>query len=749
LTLPSAALNHFTFSVKHIVLGLWYQFNIQVMKRWLILLFVAVGMWQISHATHVAGADLQYRYIGDSTGIAHHYEIMFRFYRDAGGAGAPQTVNIQINSSCFAASSVNLPRDPLVIQGQTAPTLNDCVDVGPATGTTISQLFVYRNTVILNGVCADWRFSYSLCCRNTAVNVVGQPLYFIQVFLNNTLGENSSPIFISEPVRAFCVNRPFNWQQNAVEIDGDSTRFQLINPRSAVATNVPWQAGFSAVQPFRTAPPQSLQLNRNNGLMSFTIDPAGVGNYSLAIEVEEFRFDSVNQGWVRVGTSVRDMQITVAANCNSAAQAGVYLDGNVPGMRIDPITGLPTVDYDCRDSLITMYFAVDVDCSSISPDGTDFRMTDPNGQPVAIRRLIPNCDNDNATKTIAVDIYEPFRINGTYYLYSKSGTDGNTLFNKCGFDMPEFDTIAINVTGCFDPQLNMENVTIFENQYPIAQWAVDTSTFPVADFDAYEVYRSDGGQYTLIGSVTNVMQWEFEDQTGIPQVSTDNYRYRIRPIIRGRNFGDTRSIVSILLESDNAGLDTNWHNLTWNTYDGWDNVEYRIMIGRPDGQGGFNFTQHNQQGNPTNQTWYNFEGPTDVGQYAIRVDGLNPLNGQWEAFSNWILYGVLVVTPPPPPPPDPLIIPNVFTPNGDGYNDFFIVQGIDSYSGSEVSIYSRWGQVVYQRDNYQNDSPWDGKDMQGNQLADGVYFYVIKLNNQSTLELEEYKGTVTITKGGL
>jgi gliding motility-associated-like protein len=590
-----------------------------------------------------------------------------------------------------------------------------------------------------------------LCCRNTAVNVNGQPVYFIEVLLNNTLGPNSSPLFVSEPVRAFCVNRQFNWQQNSVEVDGDSTIYSLVTPLSAANTPVPINTaqGFSTQQPLRTNPPQSLTLNPATGIISFFLDAAGTGAYSMAIKIEEYRFDTLNNGWVLVGNSIRDMQVTVAANCNSGAQAGVYLNQNAPGMYIDPITGLPTVDYSCQDSLITMFFAVPVDCYSISKDGTDFRLTDPNGDPVPIRALIPNCDNDNATQTIAIDIYNPFRVNGTYFIYSKVGTDGNTLFNKCGFDMPEFDTIAINVTGCFDPQLNMENVTIFENDYPIAQWAVDTSTFPTADFNAYEVFRSDaGGPFVMVGTVTNLMQWEFEDQSGVPQVNTDNYQYRIRPIIRGRNFGDTRSIVSILLKSDFAGMDTNIQNLTWNAYDGWINPEYHVMLGLPDGAGGFNFGLHTQPGSiVSNQNWFNFKGPEEPGQYAIRVDAHNPTNNTWIAQSNWILFGVLPPPIPPVIPPDELIIPNVFTPNGDGVNDRFEIKGIESYASGEVAIFSRWGQKVYETTNYSNSNPWEGTDMSGNRLADGVYFYVIKLNNQATLQLEEYKGTVTLSRG--
>jgi gliding motility-associated-like protein len=725
------------------------------MKRLLFTFLLGLGFMLQGNASHISGMDLAYRYIGDSTGIANHYEFIARFYRDVTGIPAPATINLQATSSCFANFSINLTRDPTRPQGQVAPTLNDCVDVGPQTGTKITTVYYFKQTHILPGTCGDFRFAWTCgACRNPANNAPANQTYFIRVFLNNTIGVNTSPFFVSEPVRAFCVGRRTTWQQNAIEPDGDSMRFSLTRPLvgpNPIPGGQPmnFNGGYTFEQPFLTTPPQSLVVDNVNGLMTFTLDPAGLGQFTLAVQVEEYRFDSVNAAWIMIGTTVRDMQITVATNCNSSAQAGVTLNTTFPGIYTDPVTGLPTVDYDCQDSLVMLYFNVDVDCSTIARDGTDFRMTDPNGQPVAIRRLVPNCNFDNATQSIGIDIHEPFRVNGTYYIYSKVGTDGNTLFNKCGFEMAEFDTIAINVTGCFDPQLNMENVTIFENDYPIAQWAVDTSSFPVASFDAYEVYRSAGGPFALIGTVTDVMTWEFEDQTGVPQVTTDNYRYRIAPIINGRNFGVTRSIISILLESDNAGLDTNWHNLTWNTYDGWGNVEYRIMIGRPDGQGGYNFIQHNQQGNPTTQTWYNFEGPTDPGQYAIRVDGLNPANGQWEAFSNWILYGVLEPPIPPVIPPDPLIIPNVFTPNGDGYNDFFVISGIDTYSGSEVTIFSRWGQKVYEKVNYDNDMPWDGKDMQGNQLADGVYFYVIKLNNQATLELEEYKGTVTITKGGM
>jgi gliding motility-associated-like protein len=698
------------------------------MRKFLLLSFIIIPL--LSVASHIAGTDMQYRYIGDSTGISNHYEILFRFYRDNRGIPAPNMITLNVQSSCYPSRTLNLPFDPLVTQGQIAPTLFDCVE--PQNGVVVSELYVYRNTIILNGTCPDWRFSYTCSsCRNPSTNSPANQTYFIQVELNNTLGNNTSPLFVSEPVRAFCINRLFNWAQNVQEPNGDSLFFNLVQPLTNVGAPIAWLSPYNHLQPFPTLSP--LIVNNSNGVFNFTL--TSTGTFVCAISVDEYRFDSINNGWVKIGTSVRDMQITVAPSCSQFAQRGVFI--NPTFGYVDTATGLTTVDYSCNDSLITLLFGVAIDCMSISKDGSDFRLTDPNGNPVPIKSLIPNCDNDNSTRTIMVDLYRSLRVNGRYYLYSKVGTDGNTLFNKCGFNMSEFDTIAINVSGCFEPQLNMENVTIFENQYPIAQWAVDTSTFPVADFNAYEVFRSDaGGPFTMVGTVTNVMQWEFEDLTGVPTVMLNNYEYRIRPVIKGENFSETRSIVSILLQSDSTNR--NEFNIYWNNYNGWSNPEYQIMLGIWDGTS-YVFNLHNQPGSITSQNSYRFVKPNQIGQHVVRIDAYNNLNNTWIASSNWIFFYVLEQEFTNVE----IIIPNVITPNGDGINDDLKIAGIETYSNVSITIVNRWGQMVYKSYNYSNNKPWDGKSQSGDNLADGVYFYVLKSLDREGIE-REYIGNITI-----
>lgn len=97
-----------------------------------------------------------------------------------------------------------------------------------------------------------------------------------------------------------------------------------------------------------------------------------------------------------------------------------------------------------------------------------------------------------------------------------------------------------------------------------------------------------------------------------------------------------------------------------------------------------------------------------------------------------------------------LKIPNIFTPNGDGSNDYFVVQvegdaSLDIneiYLKTELVIVNRWGRKVFSESPYiskDKESGWDGKG-----VADGVYFYVLTL--QGLYESEVYKGSITILR---
>ena len=80
---------------------------------------------------------------------------------------------------------------------------------------------------------------------------------------------------------------------------------------------------------------------------------------------------------------------------------------------------------------------------------------------------------------------------------------------------------------------------------------------------------------------------------------------------------------------------------------------------------------------------------------------------------------------------NPFILPtinirNVVTANGDGFNDFWMITGIEDFPETEVHVFNIYGQEVYQSADYQND--WDGT-YRGNKLPNGTYHYVVKLQD--------------------
>jgi gliding motility-associated-like protein len=94
--------------------------------------------------------------------------------------------------------------------------------------------------------------------------------------------------------------------------------------------------------------------------------------------------------------------------------------------------------------------------------------------------------------------------------------------------------------------------------------------------------------------------------------------------------------------------------------------------------------------------------------------------------------------------PGNVVVYNNLTPNGDGVNDIFVIDGIDKFPDNKVQIFNRWGAVVYEADGYNNkDKAFDGSANSGLSLAKGVlpsgtYYYVITytVDNQKVRKIQ-------------
>ena len=91
-----------------------------------------------------------------------------------------------------------------------------------------------------------------------------------------------------------------------------------------------------------------------------------------------------------------------------------------------------------------------------------------------------------------------------------------------------------------------------------------------------------------------------------------------------------------------------------------------------------------------------------------------------------------------------MVVYNGISPNGDGPNDYFQLKNIVALEpNNKVSIYTRWGDKVFEIENYDNDQrKFVGLNDKGNELTSGVYFYRIEFTSGK----KELTGYLTIKR---
>ena len=129
------------------------------------------------------------------------------------------------------------------------------------------------------------------------------------------------------------------------------------------------------------------------------------------------------------------------------------------------------------------------------------------------------------------------------------------------------------------------------------------------------------------------------------------------------------------------------------------------------------------------------QNPTNIfnaGEYKVKLTVSDNGNCPSEAYVTIKVVEKLVY-----------IIPNVFTPNGDGRNDLYTITstGIEELTGE---IYDRWGLKLFSW-NQKNDG-WDGRSPSGAAATDGTYFYIIKIKPQNGQDVVIEKGQVTLIR---
>ncbi len=405
------------------------------MKNLFSRLLMVMALFVITHtasASHIAGMDLTYKYISPNV-----YEVTLKFYRDCYGIPMSGSSSVCYGSNSLGITNyVNLPAvDTNIVTPICVGQLTTC-EGGTAYGV---EEHVYRGNVTLPQAATDWVFSFTTCCRNQAIttlqNAQAEGIWVGATLDNINFPTNSSPSFTSLPVTQFCINSLNYFPQYASDIDGDSLYFALVDPYSDGGTcttpgnPVLFNSPFSGINPLTTSAPFTV-LDPFTGLITLTPILFEIG--VMALDLMEY--DSV--GTLK-STIRRDIQVSVV-QCNFAQFQTTIVNG-VP----------KAYAANCGDSCVTLQLTDSIQCSTVAPNGSDFRAVRPNGQPNPIYSATPlNCNNGLTTQ-IQICFYKPL-TQGTSKFWLKTGNDLNTLLPSCGNALPEYDTINIVV---FDPSI--------------------------------------------------------------------------------------------------------------------------------------------------------------------------------------------------------------------------------------------------------------------------------------------------------
>jgi gliding motility-associated-like protein len=284
-----------------------------------LLVIAVLSTPQQIQASHAMGADISYECLGGSL-----YRFYGSLYRDCDGIPAPADVEFIFSNTCGAAPDpvTALPVsyfngvDTLLFGEEISPLCD--ADIGNSTcnGGTLpgSQVYTYAVDINIPYACDDWIVSMRIVNRNNTIdNLMNPSTYalYVEAHLDNTSGAcNSSPKFTQLPVTFICRDVPYDFNHGAVDPDGDSLVFTMINPLDDAGVNIPYvNPPYSVPYPITTTS-GVFGFDASTGQFSFT--PNMEQTCVVTVRVDEYRAGA----WI--GSTMRDIQIIVDACTNLA-----------------------------------------------------------------------------------------------------------------------------------------------------------------------------------------------------------------------------------------------------------------------------------------------------------------------------------------------------------------------------------------------------------------------------------------------
>ena len=736
-----------------------YRTECRMLMLTVFLLTVSISI----RATHIVGGELELQKLPATSASTHRINMNLYFDDIYGSPGAEdQTVVVYMfrKRDNALVGSVELPRISTQLINYSSPlcTRSDLRTRLIRYGIDITFPQAYNDA-------GGYYMSWERCCRNAAINNIGDPggagstfyLEFPAPFTGSTPFVNSSPVFSVAKGDYICINRPFTFDFSAKDPDGDSLTYAMVTPYNGfsnrsvpnpgiptpnspgVATPGPypeisWLTGIS--QRNQIPGSQPLRVNARTGLLSVTANRLGL--FVFSVEVAEYRRGRL------IGRVRRDFQLKVV-DCpqNDAPQLLFRPDGQKAFYKEGAVLTIAEKDTNCLTLFVT----------DVNPN-----------QRIQIINMSGSLPGLTLTPAI---------------LTTRTGTDtlqAKFCFGRCVGDGKPF-TLLIRATdeGCpqgLSDTLSIRlNVVPSPNNKPAATTNLTTNRARITvgtslSFTAFGIDR-DNDNITIQalgrGFALTQANMTFGSASGVGKVSSPfvwkpvcaqatRPEYIVDFIVTdtrcSRNLRDTVTVnlAAVGLPSQPPTIRTTLPqpvvDLVVSAADSGGRAMFDVLGNDPDrdtlrltgtGRGfnakaaGMEFTD--KTGAPTLWSAFGWKPTcelmagrseaTFVVDFVVDDRSCQPRHTDTTAVTFRVTDPSVSVE---------ITAPNVFTPNGDGINDYFAVKDLPENGCVEqfksVEISNRWGQGVFT--SVDPKFRWFGTN-----APIGTYYYLIQTSKRS------------------
>ncbi len=732
----------------------------------IILLLLAVLFVE---ARHIIGGEITYECLGDVNGV-RRYRFTMRVYRDCYSGGAPfdgqnggganiGVYRCGVNQDCGDLTQFNALttlQAPLRSVRSVDPPNFSCLEL-PRNVCVEEGLYQFELSLPI--VDESYHIVYQRCCRNETISNITAPgdagaTYSVEITPTAQQLCNSSPTFNQFPPIVICVDQPLEFDHSATDSDGDQLVYSFCAPQLGGGKfgtpENPGDAGAcNGVIPSPPCPPPfdevrfvaptynflrplggqpQVTINTNTGVITGT--PNQLGQFVVGVCVQEYR------DGVLLSELKRDFQFNVT-NCQPTVIADIQKDSIIGGKQyLVNSCGNNTIRFINesyqRQFIDTYSWQFDIEGEIETFSAWDAVVTFPDtGRYQGILVLNPNTECGD-TANIFVNIYP--EITADFEFEYDTCIAGPVAFTDLSVSGAG-DIVKWNWEfgdGNASSSQNPEHTYGIPGNLPVTLSATDINRCTDEITKTVNYFPVPGLIVVAPSEFTGCVPADiFFDNLSTPIDETYDIRWDFGD-------GDTGSDISPTHEYDEVGTFTVAVEITSPIGCKTDTIFTNLITTLPSPTADFSFfpTELSNldptasftdlsreavswQWNMGNIATLSEQNPTftfpDTGRQAIQLIVTHP-SGCQDSITQFLDIV----------PDVRYFLPNAFTPNSDGSNDFFrgtgVLTGVQDFS---FTIWNRWGEKVFETSD--PEEAWNGKkNNSGQDLPNGVYVCIVQ-----------------------